>query len=243
MAGGRIGSQGVDRAFSVMEQLAAHMTKNMAQSLVRNAFLLAHAMIREFFDAPVDVKVQGRWENQIPSQWKVRHAVDVKIGMSPNERARKEQTMRAIVDAQVALAQQGEDGTLVDSERFYKALTDWGRFAEIPNPEQYFIDPATPESQEAKKQKQQQAALAQKQSRALMQQAVGLEQLRAAMDKYKADLEYQFKYWAETLKAEIEEAKIVGSATTDLVKQTRFGDKTNGKGESGTDAVDSTDGE
>ena len=234
MAGGRIGSQGVDRAFSVMEQLAAHMTKNMAQTLIRNAFLLAHATIREFYDQPVDVKVEGRWEQATPSSWKPRTAVDVKIGMSPQERARKEATMRAIVDAQVALAQQGEDGTLVDSERFYKALTDWGRYGEVPNPEQYFIDPRTPEAQQAAQDKAKRAQVQEQQSRALMSQAVGLEQLRSAMDKYRTDIEYQFKYWAETLKAEIAEAQIVGKATTDLVKETKFGAKTNGR-ETGND--------
>lgn len=229
MAGGRIGSQGVDRAFSVMEQLAAHMTKNVAESLIRNSFLLAHATIREFFSDPIDIKVDGRWEQVSPNAWKHRSAVNVKIGMSPQERARKESTMRAIVESQVALAQQGEDGTLVDSERFYKALTDWGRYAEIPNPEQYYIDPRTPEAQQAAKAKAEQAQAAQAQSRALMSQAVGLEQLRAAMDKYKTDIEYQFKYWAETLRAEIAEAEIVGSATADLVKQTKFGNA-NGNG-------------
>lgn len=236
MAGGRIGSQGVDRAFSVMEQLAAHMTKNMAQSLVRNAFLLAHATIREWFDEPVDIKIEGRWETATPSEWKPRQAVDVKIGMSPQERARKEASMRQIVDAQIALAREGEDGTLVDAPRFYKALTDWGRYAEIPNPEQYFIDPLTPEAQQAAQQKSQQAAKREQESRALMSQAVGLEQLRSAMDKYKNDTELQFKYWAETLRAEIAEAEIVGRATTDLVKQTKFGDSENGTKPNGTES-------
>jgi hypothetical protein len=99
----------------------------------------------------------------------------------------------------------------------------------LPNPEQYYLDPATPESQQALKQKRAADAKAAEANRALMQQAVGLEQLRTAFEKYKADQETQFKYWSETLHAEIEEAKIVGAATTDLVKQTKFGDSDNGE--------------
>jgi len=227
MAGGRIGSQGVDRAFSVMEQLAAHMTKNMATSLIRNHFLLAHATMREYFDEPVNVKINGRWESPIPSQWGARTRITVKIGMSPGERARKVSTLQQVVQAQIDLAGRGMDDILVNIEGFYRALTDWGRAAELPNPEQYFLDPSTKQSQEAMQGKKQAEAEAARANRVLMQHAVGLEQLGKSLDKYKADQETQFNYWKETLRAEIEEAKIVGRVTGDLVTQTKFGGKNN----------------
>ena len=233
MAGGRVGSQGVDRAFSVMEQLAAHMTKNMATSLIRNLFLLAHATLRENFDTPVNVKVNGRWTSPTPSEWQPRTRVTVKVGMSPGERSRKVATLQQIVDAQLNLAQQGQDNVLVNIEGFYRALTDWGRAADVPNPEQYFLDPSTDESKQALQAKEQSAAKAAEANQALMSQAVGLEQLRTAFDKYKADQTTAFEYWKETLHAEIEEAKIVGKATTDLVSQTKFGAKNNGNGQTG----------
>lgn len=223
MSGGRIGSQGVDRAFSVMEQLAAHMTKNMAQTLIRNAWLLSHAMIRQFFDEPVEIKREGRWRSAVPSTWPTRFAVNVRVGMSPNERARKVATMKTIIDSQIGLAREGMSGQLVDAERFYKAVTDYARYADIPNPEQYYIDPQSDGAKQAAASQAQKAEEEKAASRALMSQAVGLEQLRAAMEKYKTDIEYQFKYWAETLKAEIAEANIVGNATADLIKQTKFG--------------------
>jgi hypothetical protein len=232
MAGGRIGSEGVDRAFSVMEQLAAHMTKNMATSLIRNVFLLAHATMREFFDEPVNVKVNGRWESPVPSQWQPRTRVRVKIGMSPGERARRVSTLRGVVDSQIALAREGMDEVLVNIEGFYRALTDWGRAADLPTPEQYFLDPSTPASKQALKKKQEDAARDAEAQRALMAQAVGLEQLRTAFDKYRHDSELQFKYFAEILGAEVAEAKIVGEATADLVKATKFGDGQNGQADS-----------
>lgn len=223
MAGGRIGSQGVDRAFSVMEQLASHMTKNMATSLIRNMFLLAHATLRAYFDTPVNVKVNGRWQSPIPAEWQRRTRVTVKVGMSPGERARKVATMYQIVDAQLQLAERDMDDVLVNIEGFYRALTDWGRLAEIENPEQYFLDPSTPEAKDALAKKEKARAEAQQKNEALMSTAVGLEQIRSALDKYRHDSDLQFKYFAETLKAEIAEANIVGKATADLVSQTKFG--------------------
>lgn len=221
MAGGRIGSQGVDRAFSVMEQLAAHMTKNIAESLIRNVFLLAHATMRENFDTPVNVKVNGRWESPVPSEWRPRTRVTVKIGMSPGERARKVATLQQIVQAQIDLANLGMDNVLVNIDGFYRALTDWGRAAEVQNPEQYFIDPSTEASQKALQAKEQAEAQAAQANRALMSQAVGLEQLRSGLEKYKHDSELQFKYFAELLGAEVSEAEIVGKATGQLLTQAR----------------------
>jgi len=233
MAGGRIGSEGVDRAFSVMEQLAAHMTKNLAQSMIRDVFLLAHATLRESFDAPFDIKINGRWERAEPAAWKPRESVTIKVGMSPGERARKLAAQGKIIDTQLALNDKGMDGVLVDIEVFYKALTDWGRLAEIPNPEQYFIDPQTDASKQAMQQKQQAQQQATEANRALMKHAVGLEQLRTAFEKYKADQETEFKYWKGTLDAEIAEAKIVGGVTADLLKAKQT--KKNGSGKIETD--------
>lgn len=230
MAGGRIGSEGVDRAFSVMEQLAAHMTKNMAKSLIRNVFLLAHETLRLHFDEPVEVKVNGRWRSPIPAEWSQRSCVTVKVGMSPGERQRKVAALSTIVQSQFELAKNDMDEVLVNIEGFYRALTDWGRAAEVPNPEQYFLDPTSDTSRTALQKKEQARAKAAQKNEALMSQAVGLEQLRTAFDKYRHDSELQFKYFAEVLGAEIEEAKIVGKATGDLVAQTKFsGGGKNGK--------------
>lgn len=233
MAGGRIGSEGVDRAFSVMEQLASHMTKNLATSLVRNVFLTAHETLRQNFDVPVNVKINGRWESPIPSEWQRRTRVVVKVGMSPGERSRKVGALAQVVQSQFELAQNDMDDVLVNIDGFYRALTDWGRASEIPNPEQYFLDPSTDESKAALESKEKGKAAAQQKSEALMSQAVGLEQLKQAFDKYRHDSELQFKYFAEVLGAEVEEAKIVGKATTDLVGQTKFGNNgANGNDES-----------
>lgn len=226
MAGGRIGSQGVDRAFSVMEQLAAHMTKNLATSIIRNTFLLAHATLREYFDTPVNVKVNGRWESPVPSEWQPRTRVTVKVGMSPGERARKVTTLQQIVQSQIDLANLGMDNVLVNINGFYRALTDWGRAAEVANPEQYFLDPSTEESKAALQAKEQGDAQAAQANRALMGQAVGLEQLRTAFDKYKHDSELQFKYFAEIMGAEVSEAEIVGKVTGDLVTASKLAKRT-----------------
>ena len=222
MAGGRIGSEGVDRAFSVMEQLAKHMTKNCATSLIRNMHLLAHQIIRENYDTPIEIYASGRWQSPTPSEWKPRRKVKVKIPMTPGERTRLQNALGRVLDAQFQLADQDMDDVLVNVGGFYKTLLDWCRAHDLEVPEQYWLDPLAEPQQQALKAKTEAASQAQLEQKALMGQAVGLEQLDKALQKYKTDLEYTFKTWAETLRAEVEEAKIVGAATADLIAQTKF---------------------
>jgi hypothetical protein len=54
-----------------------------------------------------------------------------------------------------------------------------------------------------------------------MQQSFGLEQMRLAFQKYVQDSDLQFKYFAEILGVELEEAKIVGNATVDIARAKR----------------------
>ena len=50
----------------------------------------------------------------------------------------------------------GMAGTMVTPDGLRNAILDWGRAAEVDNPEQYFVDPRSPEAQQAAQQQQQQ---------------------------------------------------------------------------------------
>lgn len=218
IGGDGMGSMGLDRAYSVQEQLAADQTDTIASTLIRSWYLLAHATMRENFDEPLDIKVNGRWTQAKPSQWPARESVTIKPGMSVGERQRRQNTLRTVITDQVALSEMGMDDVLVDVDKFYNVFMDWLRVSDIAHPEQYFIDPTTEAARKAAAQKQQKAQQAEQMKNALMQDAVALEKLREAINKYKHDSELAFKYWAESLGAEIEEAKIAGPAVADLMK-------------------------
>lgn len=213
------GSQGVDRAYSVMEQLAALMTRTIAESLIRGIYLLAHATLRIYFDQPMHIKRNGNWQAITPSQWPERSRVNVKLGMSPGERRRKVEALGSILQTQLTLDERGASDVLVNMGNFYSALMDWARAAEIPNPEQYFIDPATDASIEAKDRKDKAAQMQQEGQKRLADMAIALEQMRVTLDsKYNPEQERNLKWQVEQLKAQIEEMKVVGKATADMVK-------------------------
>jgi hypothetical protein len=235
IGGDRMGSQGLDRAYSVMEQLAAMMTKTIAATLIRSVFLLAHATLREHWDRPVPIKRGGKWDSPVPTQWQPRDRVTVKVGMSPGERSRKATALLQMLNMQIQLAQLGMDEVLTNVVGFYRTLMDWARVSEIQNPEQYLVDPQSEQAQKALKLKAQKAQADDAARKSLMNRAIGTEETKLGLDKYKHDSTLQHKYWDGVLHSEIEEAKIVGHATTELLKAREGPDGREGTGSAAAD--------
>lgn len=214
----RVGSMGLDRAYSVMEMLASFMTKTVANTLIRSMYLIAHEVVRTQWKGPISFKRGNKWIEQNPAKWQARQSVKVNLGASLGERARQGATLEKVMAKQESLAMNGMEDILVDTSNYYKAIMNWLRINDIANPEQYFLDPRSEKSQVAFKNRGIQRQQQQEKQDALMQQAVALEQLRTAIQKYTTDAELQYKYWSDVLKAQIEEAKLALQGVTDVLK-------------------------
>jgi hypothetical protein len=191
----RMGSQGLDRAYSVMEQLSAHMTRMIAITLIRSSFLLAHETIRRDFSAgEIVFKRAGRWEQIDPAKWPKRRSLTIKVAKSPNERTRRATALNDVLTKQITMAQSGMDEVLVNLDGFHHALIDYCRAQDLPNPEKYWIDPLDPNSVKARDMKSQSAQAEKQKQDQLMAQAVELEELRNAIVKYQHDSQLQFEY-------------------------------------------------
>jgi hypothetical protein len=214
----RVGSQGLDRAYSVMESLALFMTRILANTLVRAMYMIAHETLRTQWKEPIMFKRGNKWVKTNPAEWRVRDAVEVNLGKSMNDRARESAVLERLLDRQAFLAANGMEEILVGVNEYHAAMNSWLRVNDIENPEKFMIDPRSDEAIAAMKRKAQNNQQAQQKQDALLNQAVALEQVRAALEKYRIDVETQFKYYAEVLSAQIEEAKITSGAVVELRK-------------------------
>jgi len=214
----RVGSMGLDRAYSVMEQLAAFMTRMLAHTLIRSMYLTAHETLRTQWPEVIQFKRGNMWVKTNPAEWPVRDAVTINLGASVGERQRVAAVLMTLITTMAQLAQQGMEDVLVNIQGFYTACMDWLRINDIDTPEKYFIDPRSDTAQQALKNKAVSAQQAQTKQDNLMNQAIALEQLRVALDKYQGDSELQFKYYDTVLGAQIEEAKLAVQGVLDMVK-------------------------
>jgi hypothetical protein len=142
----------------------------------------------------------------------------INVGASVGERNRIAGVLMTLIKTMAELAQNGMEEVLVNVQGFYTACMDWLRISDIDTPEKYFIDPRSPQAQQALKGKAVQAQQSQQKQDNLMQQAMALEQLRVALDKYQGDSELQYKYYDTVLSAQIEEAKLAVQGVLDMVK-------------------------
>lgn len=204
----RVGSLGLDRAYSVMEALAAFMTRMIANTIVRSMYLIAHETLRTQWPTAIQFKRGNQWVKTTPTDWPVRESIAVNLGASVGERARLAAVLDKLLEKQGMLAGAGMEDILVDATAYYNAFVEWLRINDVPVPEKYIIDPRTEKAQQAMKNKALQRQEAQKKQDAFMQQAVALEQLRAALEKYKTDAQLQFQYYDAVLDAQVEEAKL-----------------------------------
>src|SRR5690606_12128711 len=112
-----------------------------------------------------------------------------------------------------------------------------------PNPERYFIDPLSRASLEAQERKRAEAQALEQQQQQLVAQAVEIEKLKTAFDKYKADMDAAIEVWAKKVDAAIEYAKLgqdadkaVLNTIVPIAKELANGRKPANAEESGSDA-------
>jgi hypothetical protein len=221
---GNVGDQGAERQISIKEQLAGQMTRTLANTLIKQTYLLVHRTLRDYLPGEMTAKLNGKWVSTDPSQWAERKKVNVQSGMTQGEKRQRISGLNQVIQQQMTFIQAGKEGEITDPGKVFNAVMDWCRAASLDNPEQYWIDPDSDQAKQAGQAKAQQAQQAQQAQAAQqkemmdsqMKMQADLFSLEQQMKKYINDSDLVFKYADSRMKAEIEEAKIVGSATLQL---------------------------
>ncbi len=221
-------AHGVERQMSAKEQLAAMITRTLAETLIRDVYMLVHKALRLYVPDDLQFQVMDAFAQTNPAEWPERKQVRVKAGLSMAERMRKRAALEQIIVRQDALQQQG---AFVSPDDVYNAQLDWCRVQGIDNPERYFTDPQSEEAQMAAQAQQQQMQAEQEYQQMLLELQKEIEARKAdnadarviSDEKQHAD-ELQFKYWAEALKAGQTEAGMV----LDLVGTMKGGNESDG---------------
>ena len=210
-------AHGIERQISSREQLAGMMTRTLAETLIRETYILCHAGMREWINFPVRAQVAGEFVETVPAQWPERDRVNVQTGLSYGERGQRRRALEMVIQQQEKLAAGGYAGVLVSAENYHSAMMDWSRAADIDNASRYFLDPQSPESQQAAEAQREESKELQDLQLQIAATAAAADQqsslIEQAMAKYKADTESAFKYWSETLGAEIETLKLTAAST------------------------------
>lgn len=179
--GERVGSQGVERQYASKEKIAAMIARTLAETLIRQTYFNIHAALNNFVTGPQDFQMNDQWFKTDPSNWLSRNSLKIDVGMSIGERTAKVSTLRGMLDLQIKAMEMEADGILTNRKKIYDLIMDIAYTSGIQNPERYWIDPNSPEAQQALQQKQQSA----------QQQAEEAKAMQEMMFEYQRHIEEQ----------------------------------------------------
>lgn len=197
-------AHGAERVISAMEQITAMLASTFANTLVRGVYLAVHHLLRTEFPGGylVPSKKPGQAAMQTrPGIWPRRDRITLTLGLSIGERLKIATALRTVIEQQTLLLEKGFGGTLVTEEGLYHSLVEYAHMLGVPNPQQYFTDPRSPQAQQAAQAKQQQAMEQQAKMEAQQNQVIQLQ-------KYVIDMQELTKRLLGQQKTQVEGAKL-----------------------------------
>lgn len=209
-------AQGIERQYSVREQLAALMARTLAETLIAGTYINCHRALRAWRPGDLTYKTRQGFETTNPGQWPPRYKVNVAGGLSAGEQRAKQQALAGVIQQQTQMLSSGLAGVVASLPGLYKSVVDWARAGGIDNPEAYFVNPETPEAQQAQQAQAQAQQQQQQAQQAILQAQLQIEQGKNENQRLKIEYDNRFNYYNAQLNAEIKEAEIVGDASTKL---------------------------
>jgi len=173
--------------------------------------------LRSELGGDIGAKIRGKWQQTNTNQWPERKVLAVTMGMTTVERTSRMQALTALLGMQQQILQGGGAGVLTDNSKMYNAMCDWSRANNLTTPQEYFIDPTSPEAQQAQ---HNQAMAAQQQSQQQQLTVVQIQEhlikVQGQVDAMKQDKELRYKVWADKLDAEVKEAEMTGKGIVQM---------------------------
>ncbi len=211
----------VDMQLQPREQMAAMVSRNIAETLVRNVFLLIHRTLRTQWKGSILFKKADDWQETNPAEWQARDRINITVGLSPGERRRTMQALQYVHQVQMQMIAGGTANITTDWPGIHKSLTDWMRAAELDTGQQYFLDPDGQKSMQAQQAAAQEQQAQAQQGQQMQQLALQMQQMESQLEKLKLDQEdrhhqdeMRFKYYDADLDANIEVEKLESAEAT-----------------------------
>jgi hypothetical protein len=206
--GARVGSEGVDRLLTAKEELVGLIVRVVAETGIKPLCVKVRDLCTRHVDAIQDFKFRGQWVKTNPAEWNARSRTTVRVGTGTGNHDRQVAVLERVLEIQSQLFQMGS--TMITPQKVYAAIDDLAKFGELNGASKYFLDPASPEGQQAAEQKQQQQQQAEQEQK---QQQIAL--LQAQLQTAEANLKIAqaqqdnvvLKAQVENLKAQLLDAK------------------------------------
>ncbi|MDE2472768.1 MAG: hypothetical protein KGL35_29605, partial [Bradyrhizobium sp.] len=111
---------------------------------VKDIFRKMHAELRRNQDRPMTVQIAGRWVDVNPSEWGPRESLSVNVGLGSGTREESRANMMMLGSMQEKIAPMG----LIGPKQAFNTFKRGAEILGFDNPEQFAMDPDSPEYQQ-----------------------------------------------------------------------------------------------
>jgi hypothetical protein len=164
-----IGSEGVERLMTAKEELVGLIIRVIAETGIKPLCIKLRDLAVKHLDVAQDFKFRGEWVQVNPSSWKPRQKTTVRVGTGTGDHKAQLAAVTQIAMMQKEIMQMPGQA-LCNPTKIYSALDDLCKFSGLKGATRYFIDPGSPEGQQASQQAQQSQQEAGKKQDAMTQE-------------------------------------------------------------------------
>jgi hypothetical protein len=208
--GTNIGSQGVDRLMTAKEELVGLIIRVVAETLVKPLCIKIRDLMVQHFDVVQDYKFRGQWLQVSPAQWPPRSTCSVRVGTGSGDQQKQLAAINQVIAMQQQLAALPQAAALLDPQKSFDTLDDLCKFSGLSGANRYFVDPSSPQGQQAMQAQgeQQQALQAKQEQIEQLQLQMQMQMAESTVTTSKAEVGMvQAKSEADRAKAMLQEEK------------------------------------
>jgi hypothetical protein len=154
--GDRVGSEGVDRLMNAKEELVGLIIRVVAETGIKPLCIKIRDLTIKHIDAVTDFRFRGQWYQINPSEWPDRTMCTVRVGTGTGNHQLQTMALMNVLQTQKELAAAGS--ILISEKKAFDTMDDYCKFNGLNGAVRYFVDPDSPEGQQAKAAKDKQTA-------------------------------------------------------------------------------------
>lgn len=134
---GSVGSEGVQSLMQAGAQRQKLIARVLAETGLKRAYLLMLKLVCQYQDRDAQLRVNGRWMQINPREWRTNYRVNVQVGLGSVDKAQQVANLTLLGQAQQQAAAVG----IVQPQNVYALVTRLARALGEREPEKFFTPP------------------------------------------------------------------------------------------------------
>lgn len=139
----------VNKVMSVAEQRLKLIARIFAETGYRDLFLKMYQLSMKYQKQDEIFRLNGKFISVNPSKWKDRTDMEIVVGLGTNDKDQQLMHLTRLLETQKAIVNSGGMNILTNQEKIYNTLVALTENAGYKNVEKFWLDPTTPEAQQA----------------------------------------------------------------------------------------------